>query len=63
MTIDVMNTDDQCPATAGVESPTGSVQGRGFGNTDPDRGRARRVGDHESGESDAGAIAVGGVAR
>ena len=40
------------------DSPTASVEGGGSGNADPEPGQASRVGDHESGEFDAGDFVV-----
>ena len=40
------------------DSPTAPVQGGGSGSADPEPGQASRVGDHESGECDAGDVGV-----
>ena len=49
---------DNGPDSAGADSPTGSELGGGFGSADPDPGQASRVGDHDSGEFDAGDFVV-----
>ena len=49
---------DNGPDSADADSPTGSEQGGGFTSADPDPGQASRVGDHDSGEFDAGDFVV-----
>jgi hypothetical protein len=53
-----MTTDDEGPDGTGAESPTAAEQGGGSGSANPEPGQASRVGDHESGEFDAGDFVV-----
>jgi hypothetical protein len=51
-----MTTDDR-PASGGAETPTGPEEG-GLGTADSDPGPTSRIGDHESGQFDAGGFVV-----
>jgi hypothetical protein len=51
-------TTDEAPDGHGGEDPTGPAQGGGSGSADPEPGQASRVGDHESGQFDAGDFVV-----
>ena len=51
-----MTLDDDGPD--GAEAHSGSVQGGASGSADPKPGQASRVGDHQSGQFDAGDFVV-----
>jgi hypothetical protein len=51
-----MAIDDDGPDDA--ESPSGSLQSGSSGGADPQPGQASRVGDHQSGQFDAGDFVV-----